>query len=101
MDKVFIMQNIIVMFLVLLVVFLVIYVMGKKPTKRKEQKIYACGEDIPPEHLNVPQDSFYKVFVRSLRIGWLKRMHTGSLSDYLVWIMLGLVFIVIALSILW
>jgi len=101
MDQVLIMQNIIVMFLVFLAVFLVIYAMGKKPVKRREQKIYACGEDIPPEHLNVPQDSFYRVFVRTLRIGWLKRMHTGNLSDYLAWIVLGLVFLIIILSILW
>ena len=102
MDQMLIMQNIIVMFLVFLAVFLVIYAIGKKPTRRRrEQKIYACGEDIPPEHLNVPQDSFYRVFVRTLRIGWFRRMHTGNLSDYLVWIILGLVFLVIVISMLW
>jgi hypothetical protein len=101
MDQVLITQNIIMMFLVFLAVFMVIYAIGKRPVRRKEQKIYACGEDIPPERLNVPQDSFYRVFVKSLRIVWLERLHSGNLSDYLLWIVLGLAFMVIVLSMLW
>lgn len=101
MDQVLVMQNIIIMFLVLLGIFLVIYIIGKRPVRKKDQGIFACGEDIPPEHLNVPQDSFYRVFVRSLRVAWLKRMHTGNLSDYLLWIIVGMIFIVMALSIIW
>ncbi len=101
MNQVLIMQNIIVVFLLLLLIFLVIYAVGKKPVKRKRQKIYACGEDVSPERLNVPHDSLYRVFMRSLRLEWLRRMHTGNLSDYLVWIVTGLVVIVIILSVVW
>ncbi len=101
MDQVLIMQNIIIAFLLLLGFFLMIYVLGKHPTSKKEQKIFACGEDIPPERLNIPQDSFYNVFSKSLGIRWLKRMHTGNLSDYLLWIVVGLIFIITVLSVLW
>jgi hypothetical protein len=101
MNQMMIMQNIILVFLLLLLILITVYAVGKGPVKRKRQKIYACGEDIPPEKLNVPQDSFYAVLARTLRIGWLRRMHTGRLSDYVVWIVMGLLFILVVLTALW
>jgi len=102
MDEVLIMQNIIITFLILLGIFLGIYLLGKKHSKkRRGQEIYACGEDIQPEHLNLPDESFYQVFIKKMRIEWLRRAHTGNISDYLAWMVLGLVFIIILLSVLW
>lgn len=101
MNQVMIMQNIIVTFLVFLGIFLAVYLIGRRPGKKKGREIYACGEDISPERLNVPQDSFFRVFTKTLRIDWLRRMHTGNVSDYLVWIILGLIFIIVILSTVW
>ncbi len=101
MDQVLIMQNIIIIFLVLLGVFMIIYRLGKHPPRKKDQKIFACGEDIPPEHLNIPHESFYRIFMKSTRVEWLRRMHSGNLSDYLLWILIGLIFMVMMISILW
>lgn len=102
MDEVLIMQNIIITFLILLGIFLSIYLLGKKHRKRRSgQEIYACGEDISPQHLNLPEESFYRVFEEKMRAGWMKRAHTGNISDYIAWIVAGMVFIIILLSLLW
>jgi hypothetical protein len=101
MDHVMVMQNIITTFLVFLSIFLAIYLISRRPGKRKGREIYACGEDISPERLNVPQDSFFRVFTKALGIEWLRRMHTGNVSDYLIWIVLGLIFIILVLSTVW
>ncbi len=101
MDQVMMMQNIILMFLILLGIFLLIYMIGKRPGKKSGRQIYACGEDISPEKMNIPHESFYKVFVKALKIDSLKKMHTGNLSDYMMWIVIGLLFIVVILSMVW
>lgn len=64
-------------------------------------KIYACGEDMSPGKLNVPQESFYMVMIRSLKLEKLRDWHSGSLTRYLIWVFTGMVLVMLYLLILW
>jgi len=66
-----------------------------------KRKIYACGEEIGPNRLNVPQDSFYEVMIRSLKLGKLRRWHSGDLTRYLIWVFTGMVLIMLYLLFMW
>jgi len=75
------------------------YSKGKRSDTKK--KIYACGEDIRPTHMNVPQESFYYILIRSLKLDKFKQWHSGDLTRYLVWVFTGMVLIMIYLLFLW
>ncbi len=97
-------QKIIIVFLFFLAVFGIIYIMsrGTKGSKEKSKsKIYACGENIRPENMNVPQESFYNTLIKALRLKKLSYMHSGSLTDYMFWIITGMVVLIILLVALW
>jgi hypothetical protein len=66
-----------------------------------KEKIYACGEDIRPEKLNVPSRSFYSVLLSTFRLNWFKKIHTGEMTTYLLWIFSGLVVLLIILLFFW
>jgi hypothetical protein len=78
---------------------------SRKYTKKRQtpqnKKIFACGEDIRPSRMNIPQESFYRVFIRSLKIGKLSQWHSGDLTRYLIWVFTGMVLIMIYLLFLW
>lgn len=65
-------------------------------------KIYACGEDLPVNKASVSGLNFYwgvvKRSLRSLYATIRDKMHTGILSDWLFFMSLWLVIIVITLS---
>jgi len=74
---------------------LAIYALGRR-FERKEagkQESYTGGEDLPD--LAVPADNFYQVIRKTLRLGKLKEMQSGDVSDYLLWMVAGLTFLLI------
>jgi hypothetical protein len=73
-----------------------------KPRKSDAKyRIYACGEDVNPGRMNVPQDSFYTVMIRSLKLDRLRAWHSGHLTRYLVWAFTGMVIIMAYLLLMW
>ncbi|RLJ06681.1 MAG: hypothetical protein DRP13_03500 [Candidatus Aenigmatarchaeota archaeon] len=93
-----------VFFLLALGIGFVFYWKGKKKTGERESeknKIYACGEDMKPEELNIPSETFYRNLIKILKIEKLREWHTGVLSDYLLWIFLGMAVLVFVLVITW
>ena len=70
----------------------------KQMTAKK--KIFACGEDISPYKLDIPQQSFYWVFIKYFRLYKLKEWHSGDLSRYLMWIFTGMVLIMLYMLLL-
>ena len=70
------------------------------PSKEK-RKIYASGENITPERMNVPYEGFFKVLIRIFSFEKVSRWHSGDLSRYLTWIFTGMVFLIIILTLVW
>jgi hypothetical protein len=77
---------------------LLIYKMGRYPKKQEPGKedTYTGGEEIAD--LAVRPDNFYQAIKRTLRLTRLQHMHTGDVSDYLIWLLVGLVAIILMVS---
>lgn len=72
----------------------------RRPSNAKK-KIYACGEDMSPIQMDVPQGSFYRVFIRYMRLEKLSEWHSGDLSRYLTWVFAGMVVLMLYLLVFW
>lgn len=96
---------IMIIFLFFVVLALLIFIFSKKienkKWKKEKQHIYACGEDIKSEHLNIPQKSFYSVLIKILGFEYIKKLHSGQLTRYLFWIFFGTILLIILLFLLW
>ena len=73
-----------------------------KPSKPKESSVaYACGTSPSPDELNVPSWSYYEYMKHFLRAEYLSRLHSGDLSTYMAWILIGMVLIFSVMVIMW
>ena len=99
------MQVIAGLFLFFLALFGLIYYLIKKTAKPKrlanKKRIYACGESMKPERMNVNEGSFYNSIIRSLGLKRIRELHAGYLTDYIFWIIGGMVVLIILLVVLW
>ncbi len=57
--------------------------------------------EISARELNVPPDSYYEYMKRFFRTGLLARLHSGRLSEYVIWIIIGTALIMAMMLILW
>jgi hypothetical protein len=74
----------------------------KPPARaRKKARIFACGTEAAPEELNVPPGGYLDYMKGFFRTGFLARMHSGRLSDYVAWIIIGLALIIAVMVMLW
>ena len=55
------------------------------------KKMYVCGNNADPDQYRITESSFYKTIISYFRLGRIKRAHTGYLSVYLLWTVIGLV----------
>lgn len=69
--------------------------------KDEKKKMYACGEEVKLEEANIPGETFYQSLIKSLRLDEIKSWHSGNLNDYLLWIFVGMVVLIILLVALW
>lgn len=73
-----------------------IYLIGrrapKKPEPRKENP-YTCGEPVPAS--SVRSDNFYQDIIKIFRLEKIREAHSGNVSDYLLWILVGLAALVV------
>ena len=77
-----------------------IYLLGKKSMKKEtgKEKIYTCGE--PFSVVGISSESFYESIKKNLRFEKLKFLQSGKLSDYLLWILVGLTILIILVRII-
>jgi hypothetical protein len=74
----------------------------KKPLRPMEKaRIFACGIKESPEMLNVPEHSYYNYLLMLLRTEALANLHSGKLSSYVTWILMGMALILSVMLILW
>lgn len=76
-----------------------IYSLGNRNSRFEERKFdtYTCGEPFP--EVNVKPQNFYIAIKRSLGIRDISELHSGKLSDYLLWFLIGMVLVM--LMVLW
>lgn len=63
---------------------------------------YACGEELKPAEMHMDSEQFFSPVRRVLKpfYRYVQQAHTGVLSTYLLWIIVGLVAIFIAIVVL-
>ena len=86
-------------FLVFTALGFLVYLLGNRKSRFEERKYetYTCGEPFPKVH--VSPENFYVAVKKSLGIKDLREIHSGRLSDYLLWFVIGLVLVI--LMVLW
>lgn len=68
----------------------------QRPTPEKN-KTYACGEELKAQEMHADSEQFFSPICRVFRpfYRYIQAAHTGVLSTYLLWAMVGLVIILI------
>jgi hypothetical protein len=81
----------------------IILLIGHKITKPRltpeKLKTYACGEEAKPEETHMDSEQFFSPIRRIFRpfYRYIQPAHTGVLSTYLLWVVVGLIIIVITI----
>ena len=77
---------------------------GHKITAHKPSadklKTYACGEEAKPEESHIDSEQFFSPIRRVFRpfYRFVRPAHSGILSTYLFWVMVGLIVILLAIA---
>ncbi len=63
---------------------------------------YGCGEDVKPEEMQIDSEQFYSPIRRAFKpfYRYVRPAHTGVLSHYLLWVLIGLFLIMLAVVII-
>jgi hypothetical protein len=71
-----------------------------KPSPEK-LRTYACGEVLKPEEMHVDSEQFYSAMRRAFKpfYKYVQPKHTGILSTYLLWVVVGFILILIAIAV--
>lgn len=87
---------------IIALLWIVLELSRKPPIKPKEKmKIFACGIEATPDKLNVPSEGYFEYMRRFFRTRYLSSAHSGKLSQYIAWIIIGLAVIMAILVMLW
>jgi Na+-transporting methylmalonyl-CoA/oxaloacetate decarboxylase gamma subunit len=88
-----------VVFSVFVIIAFLVYLSGNRYCRREEGKDdnYACGEKIP--YNGIGSENFYPA-LKGLGFGTLRRSYSGRLSDYILWMVVGMMFVLMGLLIL-
>ena len=88
--------------LVALLLWALLEITRRPPSKRKAKSSMYLG-GLPPDSFDqeLPQSGYYRQMMMFLRSGALSRLHTGKLSDYSVWVIIGTIVIMALALMLW
>lgn len=88
--------NVIIIFLCFLFIGIIIYLLGNRKVKEEgiKRETYTCGEKIPLVHVGA--ENFYEAIKKNLRVDEISKLHSGKLSDYILWLVIGLTLFLIA-----
>jgi hypothetical protein len=89
-----------VVFFGFIVIGFVIYSMGSRKTRYEKMKYetYTCGEPFPK--VRIGTDNFYAAIKKGLGTRDIRHIHSGKLSDYLIWMLLGIVAVLLMVLVL-
>jgi len=101
---VFDVQTIGIVFFMFIVIIALFYFIVNKRTRRitnvEKIKPYMCGEE-PKEEATMPHRGFYKTVVSGMKFRWLRKIHSGNVSDYVLAIVIGVVFMFMMMVFWW
>lgn len=69
-----------------------------KKTKQRETEMYLCGEEYTKDYES--KGYFFESIFRFFGLKSLRKVHSGDLSSYLYWLVLGTIFVIVMLVIL-
>ena len=94
--------NAVIFFFILAVLGFAVYHKSskKKRGERAKVSIYTCGEDLDPEDLNIPPETFYEYLIGLFKLRKLREWHSGNLNDYLLWIFAGMIIVIVMLLVI-
>ncbi len=75
--------------------------MGRKIVKPRltpeKAKTYTCGEELKPEEMHADSEQFFSPIRRVLGsfYRYIQTAHTGVLSTYLLWVIVGFIIILV------
>ena len=69
--------------------------------RKEKSRMYASGMDMSPSQAGMPSSSYYSYMKRFLGTDYLAKLHSGKLSTYNAWIIIGTAIIMAAMLILW
>lgn len=83
---------------------LLIYFLGSRKSRPEEKKYetYTCGE--PFQKVSIGTENFYDAIIKNLGIPSLQNLHSGKLSDYLLWLVVGItavLLLMVSWSVMW
>lgn len=87
--------QVLIIFFVFTAIGLLICKLGKESKAKDRRKFqnYTCGEAFP--EIRVGSSNFYQTLKDIFRLEKLRNCHSGNISDYLIWILIGLIMILI------
>ncbi len=87
--------SVILSFFLFIALGVIIYATGRRATRPENEKYktYTCGE--PFDKVSISPDNFYRAAKKSIGIKDLRELHSGKLSDYLLWFVVGVAVILI------
>ena len=102
-EDIYILQYVAIIFgSVVLFLWILLGAFEKPPRSNKRKSaIFSCGTGMKAGELNVSHGNYYKYMKRFLGAGYLARLHSGRLSDYVIWIIAGTAAVMAAMVILW
>ncbi len=67
-----------------------IYSMGSRSYRKEKGKedVYTCGE--PFDKVEIRSENFYQAITDNMNFRMIQEIHTGKLSDYILWILIGI-----------
>jgi hypothetical protein len=94
--------NAVIFFFIVSFIGLALYRSTKKRSRKERAKIsiYTCGEDLDPEDLNIPPETFYEYLIGMFKLRKLREWQSGSLNDYLLWLFAGMVIVIVMLMVI-
>ena len=73
--------------------------MQRKEKKERETEMYLCGEEYTKDY-EMSSDYFFDSILKFFGIKRLRRAHSGDLSSYLYWLVLGTILVILMLVLL-
>jgi hypothetical protein len=103
MEDLFTIHYLALAFAAVLALLWIVFESSRKPPlkPREKARIFACGMEASPGELNVPQEGYYGYMKRFFRTERLSEAHSGRLSSYIAWIIIGLAIILSVMVIMW
>lgn len=71
----------------------------RKKDKERETEMYLCGEEYNKDY-EMSSDYFFDSILKFFGIERLGKAHSGDLSSYLYWLVLGTVLVILMLVIM-